>query len=152
VSLDVGVASVLGRNGLLRLGVERLLLLLLLLLRRVVHSLGMVRRLLLVKGDALLGNGVVVRLDLRLHLDLEGGGGDDCGTGTGTSAAAVASVSMDDDGVGYPCDEEEEAALLLVVLTLWRGEENGESSAYNSMAPRPAMPATTPPNTFWFTP
>lgn len=63
VRLDERVASVLRGDRLSR-RVEWLLL------RRVVHSLGVVGGLLLGEWDALLRNGVIVRLDLGLHLDL----------------------------------------------------------------------------------
>lgn len=137
--LDKGVACML-ESPMLRPRIECLLL----------RLLRMVRRLVLVQGDALLWNSVVVGLCRRLHLELvRRRPGPGSRHTTGPRAAAAPTVPVDDDGICHPRDEEQRAT---------KKERGGASvrttrdqgcvaNTYNSTAPRQAMPATTPPKT-----
>lgn len=105
LGLNKGVARVLGSNRVL-LRVKRLLLRRVTLRRRVVHALGVVCGFLLVERDALLRNGVVIALGLGLHLNLVWCADSSSDVSALAGVAAVAAVSVDDDGVGYPGNEE----------------------------------------------
>lgn len=108
--------------------------------RGVVHALRVVGRLLSVERHALLRNGLVVGLELRLQLNLVRGAS--AAGLNGPVVEAGASVLVNHNGIGDPRDEKEETAQMLSA-TGRRGR--GRGGTHNSRAPRPAMPATTPP-------
>lgn len=110
---------------------------------RVVHLVRVVRRVLLVEGHALLGNGGVGRGAL--------GRQGEAGVGDASVdlliVQALAAVAADDDTVNDEGNEEEKAtgrAICLVSLAPdTRGEGGDVSTTYQLMAPRPAAPAST---------
>lgn len=97
--------------------------------RGVVHALRVVGRLLSVERHALLRNGLVVGLELRLQLNLVRGAS--AAGLNGPVVKAGASVLVNHNGIGDPRDEKEETAQMLSA-TSRRGRGRGGDSQLQS--------------------